>query len=252
MTSASPPEAISFTISGEWAHFRRIDTTTAKQTYRVIPRTTVIGLLAGILGYDRDSYYDDFHPDKCDIAVSLETEVSTMAVPQTELTTEGAYRSSRGGHDVEAAFLKVEKTLEDRQRNFYEYLTDMSYRIDVCHSDAEIRADLHDMLSAGESVYTPSLGKSECLASISYHGKSETVSVESDVAHSVVPLDAAVPTGQHIATERSPRHMVRDGRSRRTTDFGAYAYRKDGTTNSLEVRDEATVFEIHDRPVTFM
>lgn len=243
---------ISFTISGDWAHFRRVDTTTAKQTYRVMPRTTVIGLLAGILGYDRDSYYETFHPERCDIAISLDAEITTMAVPQAELTTKNAYRSSRGGNDVEGAFLKVEKTLEDRQRNFYEYLTNASYRIDVRHHDSEIHNDLHETLAAGKSVYTPTLGKSECLASITYHGKSEPTPLDSGVAHSVVPLDRAIPDGENIATERSPRHMEKDGNSRRTTEFAAYAYRKDGCNSPIQVTDDASVFEVHDRPITFV
>ncbi|MDQ2052833.1 type I-B CRISPR-associated protein Cas5b [Natronolimnohabitans sp. A-GB9] len=251
MSSEAIPDSVSFTISGDWAHFRRIDTTTAKQTYRIMPRTTVIGLLAGILGYDRDSYYDDFHPDRCRIAISLEEPITTMPVPQAELTTKDAYRSSRGGHDAEGAFLKVEKTLEDRQRNFYEYLTDASYRIDVCHADSEISEELAEMLEAGESVYTPSLGKSECLASITYHGRSEPERIDADEAHSVVPLEDAIPTGAQLATERSPRHMEQDGRSRRTTEFAAYAYRKDGN-EPIEVNDDAAVYEIHDRPVTFI
>ncbi len=43
-------ECLSFTVEGPWAHFRRIDATTEKLTYRVIPRTTVAGLIAAVLG----------------------------------------------------------------------------------------------------------------------------------------------------------------------------------------------------------
>ena len=48
-------ECLSFTVEGPWAHFRRIDATTEKLTYRVMPRTTVAGLLAAVLGEPRDS-----------------------------------------------------------------------------------------------------------------------------------------------------------------------------------------------------
>ena len=45
----SSRETLTFTVTGPWGHFRRIDTTTEKLTYRVIPRTTVAGLIAAIL-----------------------------------------------------------------------------------------------------------------------------------------------------------------------------------------------------------
>jgi len=48
-----PKRCLSFTIRGPWGHFRRIEGNIVKQTYRIIPRTTVAGLLAAVVGIER-------------------------------------------------------------------------------------------------------------------------------------------------------------------------------------------------------
>jgi CRISPR-associated protein Cas5h len=61
--------AVSFTVRGEWAHFRRVEANRTKMTYRLPPRTTVAGMVAAISGYDRDSYYDLFGSEESAIAI---------------------------------------------------------------------------------------------------------------------------------------------------------------------------------------
>lgn len=51
-------EIISFDVCGKLAHFRKYYANNTAFTYSMPPRTTVIGMLAAILGYDRDRYYE--------------------------------------------------------------------------------------------------------------------------------------------------------------------------------------------------
>jgi CRISPR-associated Cas5-like protein len=44
-----PNRCLSFTVRGPWGHFRRIEGNIVKQTYRIIPRTTVAGLWPPLL-----------------------------------------------------------------------------------------------------------------------------------------------------------------------------------------------------------
>ena len=53
-----PDTCIGFDVTADFAHFRKVGNNSAKPSYRIPPRTTVAGLLAGILGMPRDSYYD--------------------------------------------------------------------------------------------------------------------------------------------------------------------------------------------------
>jgi CRISPR-associated protein Cas5h len=46
-----------FDIESVFAHFRKIYTNSSSLSYSVPPRTTIHGILAAVLGYERDSYY---------------------------------------------------------------------------------------------------------------------------------------------------------------------------------------------------
>lgn len=51
-------EILSFDVCGKLAHFRKYYANNTAFTYSIPPRTTVMGMLAAILGYERDQYYE--------------------------------------------------------------------------------------------------------------------------------------------------------------------------------------------------
>lgn len=60
---------IIFELWGKFAHFRKFYTNSSSLSYSVPPRTTIEGIIAAILGYERDSYYEKFNPDNLYVAV---------------------------------------------------------------------------------------------------------------------------------------------------------------------------------------
>ena len=62
-------EILAFNIRGKFAHFRKFYSNSSALSYFIPPRTTIIGLIAGMLGLERDSYYEDFSLDNCDTGV---------------------------------------------------------------------------------------------------------------------------------------------------------------------------------------
>jgi len=230
-------EALSFTVSGEWAHFRRIDTTTDKQTYRIIPRTTVTGLVAAILGRPRDSYYDLFQPENSEIGIEPQFEVRTMQVPMLTLpTSEGDIQTAEGVSGK--ALVPPERTGEERKRRTFEYLRRPRYRIHLVLADGTVTEELAERLdvdaSPGETVvtpyYTPYLGKSECLATIGNTARNVvTEAKDVDRLDSVVPESALTPRAEvSYGFERSPGYMTTDKGGRKTTAFISYGFRPDG------------------------
>jgi CRISPR-associated protein Cas5h len=218
-------ECLSFTVRGSWAHFRRVDTTTEKLTYRVIPRTTVAGLIAAVLGEPRDSYYDTFAPDVSAIAISPQSALDTMSVPMLTLPTEeGDIKTAEGvsGKTV----VDPERIGEERKRRTFEYVVDPAYRIDLVLDDTDTFEQLHELLADGRSVYTPYLGKSECLASIDDVTRTTvTDSDEADAVDSIVPEEHVVPSpGTPLRMERTPAYMAADDSGRHTTGYLSYAY----------------------------
>ena len=129
----SPERCLSVTVRGPWGHFRRVEGNVVKQTYRIIPRTTVAGLLAAVLGIDRNSYYDLFGPDSSRIAIEPVSALRTLNMPMNTLST--AAGDLRSINSQGKLALKLPDPTNLRQQHNYEVLVDPAYRIDVALSD---------------------------------------------------------------------------------------------------------------------
>lgn len=57
------------------AHFRRFYSNSSALTYTIPPRTTVCGIIAGLMGYERDSYYEDFSLNNCNMTIALNSPI---------------------------------------------------------------------------------------------------------------------------------------------------------------------------------
>ncbi|QUJ73983.1 type I-B CRISPR-associated protein Cas5 (plasmid) [Haloarcula marismortui ATCC 33800] len=236
-----PDRCLSFTVSSTWGHFKRVGRTVTKQTYRIPPRTTVAGMLAAIVGAERNSYYETFGEDNAAIAITPESDLRTINIPTTGLGTDPDQDVTTTAKKRRNYSLTYQETTGDRQLHAYEVLADPSYRIDVALEDEEFYQKLHDHLEAGTSVYPPSLGKSEYLATIeNVQAGQEPEPASSSGPYdidSIVPIelaDAIPQGGVAYESERSPAVMERHQGGRRTTRFDDYVFtrRSDGTVKT--------------------
>jgi CRISPR-associated protein Cas5h len=62
---------LSFRVSGKFAHFRKFYTNASSLSYMIPPRTVLIGMLASVLRYERNSYYEVFHPENFRISAAV-------------------------------------------------------------------------------------------------------------------------------------------------------------------------------------
>jgi len=62
---------LSFRVSGPFAHFRKFYTNASSLSYLIPPRTVIMGMLASVLRYERDSYYEVFSPAKFRISTAV-------------------------------------------------------------------------------------------------------------------------------------------------------------------------------------
>lgn len=127
--------------------------------------------------------------------------------------------------------------------------------MDVAIEDESFYRALAGRLDAGTAYYPVSMGLSEYLAWVEFHGEftvercsGETTEVDSAVpagAGSVLPHE-----GVRTHVERMPAFMEADEYGRRTTGFGEYTF----TTRDerIEVRtEELTPARVGDRTVVF-
>lgn len=234
-TGYVPESCIGFDVAADYAHFRRVGNNSAKPSYLIPPRTTVAGMLAGIMGMPRDSYYDLFAADSSAVAVVPKSVPHTYTMGITTVNTKAddaiQYLPEEKHYTKSAEMLTPESYVKyDRQRDTYEMLVDPVYRIYIALRDEDVHEELRERLEDSRYHYSPSLGLSECIAEINSvdthiveRKQKETVDSASYDDSGVVPTP-----GISIKRERAPLYMESSDGGRRTTAFGNLTYAADG------------------------
>ncbi|HEY8690024.1 MAG TPA: CRISPR-associated protein Cas5 [Chitinophagaceae bacterium] len=68
-------EILQFDLNGKFAHFRKYYANNTAMSYSIPPRTTIMGILAAILGKPRDSYYQELSSGNIRIGIALKVPV---------------------------------------------------------------------------------------------------------------------------------------------------------------------------------
>ncbi len=212
---------LSFRLKGKMGHFRRYYSNSSSLTYSIPPRTTICGILAGILGMERDSYYEQFSLENCYIAVALLSPIKKQI------------------HTLNLLMVKSDKDLNGSQEFHTQIPTEMilpanirydelHYQIWVHHKNTDIMNALHKVLGQADygygSRYMPiSLGTAYHLGWLEYEGIIKGVECCSDETlefNSVLPinclkelfLDDAVDKGERFIREELPLEFDKDRR----------------------------------------
>ncbi|MDS1029152.1 type I-B CRISPR-associated protein Cas5b [Bacillota bacterium LX-D] len=170
-----------FEVRGDWAHFRKIYTTSSPLSYSIPPRTTTAGLIAAVIGLDKTQYYDYFTKDRASIAVRIINPIRKFRIGLNFINTKTA---------------KMFAQIRERTQVKQELVKKPHYRIYFYHTDQEMYQNLQGFLERGQSFYTPYLGLSEYLAHIEYIGELAIREVNGGVEvpiHSVLPLHDKFP-----------------------------------------------------------
>ncbi|MCD4674432.1 MAG: type I-B CRISPR-associated protein Cas5b, partial [Desulfobacula sp.] len=168
-----------FDLWGEYAHFRKYYTTTSPLTFSLPPRTALCGLIAGIIGLDKNEYLKHFTKDKADIAVRLLKPVKKIRHSQNLTNTQDNY------------FIPVKKGKHHPRTPIrFEFLKDAKFRIYFRHTDPKIHNKAREFLEKHKCVYTPCLGLSEHIANFEFKGEFECRKIEDN---NFVEIDSAIP-----------------------------------------------------------
>ncbi|MGY4113196.1 CRISPR-associated Cas5h family protein [Aeribacillus composti] len=171
-----------FDLIGKMGHFRKIDTNSSSLSYSFPPRTTIVGILAGILGMERDSYYEVFSPNQCQIALSVRTPIrKVMQTVNYMFVKSKAHLNNSGGHTQ----IPLELVLPGGEE------ANVRYRIYFSHSDRSIYESVRGRIQSSRYVYPPYLGLSELLGQLNWVAEAEGTVMESRDAvpiHSVVRI----------------------------------------------------------------
>jgi len=217
-------KSLVFKLWGDYAHYRKIYTTTSPLTYAIPTRTSLAGLVAGIIGLEKDSYHKHFSSGVSGFGIQLLKSVDKTTINLNLTDTKYGDAIPQGR----------------RTQIPFEFVKNPEYKIYVNLEDDELHNKLKGMLESGESYYTPCLGLSECLANIEYRGEQKTTirKVDGEILVNTV-IDTSrnnlvLNEGCRYGREKIPLYM---DEKRNVLGFGDIVYKADGkglTINSGE------------------
>jgi len=150
-------KTIVFDIKGDWGHFRKPYAPVSPVTFPFPPPPTVLGMIGAICGYGKDEYAERIGWNLVKIAVNLKSPVKRYRTALNLVNT----KSNKFFRLVGEA---------SRSQIPYEFLKSPAYRIFVAEASDEAMNDLEYYLKSDTTVYTPSLGLAQCIATISFVG----------------------------------------------------------------------------------
>jgi len=145
---------LAFTLSGPMGHFRKFYTNTSALTYPFPPRTTLMGLIAGLLGEERDTHYEKLSSERLWTAVRMMVPVRIRTYTLNYLFTKGGKFYDKGqGTQIPVAW--VLPRLPEKVIRF---------RVYVSSPDSELWERLVDVFRSRHFHWPPYLGVTEALA----------------------------------------------------------------------------------------
>lgn len=153
-------DLVIFDILGKTAHFRKYYTNSSSLSYYFPPRTAISGLIAGIIGMKRDTYYEIFSSDKTKIAISIKTPLRKIIQTINYVWAENSneLNLSKGQHTqipLEILFPVSDKS-------------NIRYRVFFSNGNHEILDKVLVAVKEQKPVYPPYLGISEFIANIEF------------------------------------------------------------------------------------
>ena len=186
-------EVISFDVCGKLAHFRKYYANNTAFTYSIPPRTTVMGILAAILGYGRDSYYERLASSHLRIGIRVVKPVKKTFHRLNFLRIVSRGDAIEGTGDFTGAGGRIQTPFEVVSgQNLANDL--VVYRIFIAagvEDNGEFQ-QLRDSLLGQQQHYNLSLGAANFTAWIEHVGLSQAI--EPQLKSGLLKIHSAVPS----------------------------------------------------------
>lgn len=198
-----------FDIWGDFGHFKKFYTTSSPLTFSFPPPPTILGMVAAIVGLDKEEYLGVMNRANFKVAVRILEPVQKIRMGLNHINTKGNL------------WIPIKKKNHDpRTQIRTEFLKNPCYRIYATSGDKELYEQLKEFLVDHKTYFTLSLGLSELLANYCFVGEAEISEVEGGKREreilSVVPLsnfkkkEIYMESNKKYFKERIPIAMTRD------------------------------------------
>jgi len=237
-------DTIIFDISGKFGHFRKFYTNSSSLSYSVPSRTTVEGIIAGILGIEKDTYYEKFSCEHCNIAI--EKINKTRKINQTMNYLK--IKSTKDFFEIKThTQIPLEIIASDGDR--------IKYRIYVSHDDKEIMRELEEKLRNDIPVYPVFLGTATYIAKTYFI---ERIDMKEEKSKDFVQIKTIINTGyiKDIKLDLKDHKLVKE---KMPVDFSegrnpkkAESFIYDENCNPLSVITEKEYYIYGDKNILFI
>lgn len=221
-------KALVFDIWGNYAYFRKGFTATSTLSYPFPSRTTIAGLVSGILGLERDSYYDLFNKENSEVSLRILNPIKKFRMNLNYINTKEGFILS-----------DINENRGKRTQTPVEFLKDVKYRIYLSLSNNDIMDDLFELLNSHKAVYTPCLGISECIANFKIVGDDFLpIEKKSIGENETVFIDSVVPSESKIIIESKKKYgLIKSpgffNHERIVNSYNEYYYEENGKSIKL-------------------
>lgn len=218
-------KVLAFDIWGDYAHFRKIYTTSSPLTYSFPPRTALSGLIGAIVGFDKEDYFRHFLLKDAKIGCKIIEPIKKVRIGVNLINTKLAVKMH---------------LIKNRNQARVEFVKDPRYRIYFSHSDEALYNNLRSLLINHQSIYTPCLGLSQLICNFRFVGEFglKRLGEGLQTIDSVVPgkciISPEIEEGKEYFSELLPNEM---NESRVVTNYSEILFERNGKEIKAEARD---------------
>lgn len=180
-------KVVVFDLTGPMAHFRKYYTNTSALTYGFPPRTVLMGIIAAIVGWERDSYYDTLDSGRYAVAIKVPGRRLMQTVNYLRTKKEDLLELRRLGR-VPGTQTPLEFLLPAGDHKA------LRFRVFFSHPDGALVSEVAQRLAEGRSFYPLYLGLTECPASAFLVAETDLGCLEQLPPSAVVPLTTVLNT----------------------------------------------------------
>lgn len=151
-------KVISFHLKGKMAHFRKFYSNSSALSYFIPPRTTICGIIAGLLGRDRDEYYEELSIENCNIAVASCRPIKKTIQKMNLLMIKSS--NDLNGYQEHHSQTPMELVIPQNIRNDY-----LDYKVWIYHHNEKVMNEILELINVEEIGYYRTNGISIALGS---------------------------------------------------------------------------------------
>ena len=190
-----------FDVWSDYAHYRKIETTTSPLTYSIPTGTALMGMIAAMMGFERDSYYDTLAPSKMKFAIKvLSNPLKKIRINMAILDTSNSVFPRSVG--------KIPRMLIP-----YEFIHQPKFRVYIWLKDEILRAKFKQLLIEHKSYYTPTLGTANMMANFSFVDEYKLEKSDNEFVTSIARMDKGqlkIESDSRYIIEKIPIYMNHD------------------------------------------